>query len=58
MPRIYSLGEYSDKLGKIHLIIGEGLCSNIYVIDGDEAIVVDTGIGYRKSYYIREKERA
>ena len=44
MPRIYSLGEYSDKLGKIHLIIGEGLCSNIYVIDGDEAIVVDTGV--------------
>ena len=45
MPRIFSLGEYSDKLGKIHLIIGEGLCSNIYVIDGDEAIVVDTGVG-------------
>jgi hypothetical protein len=55
MPRIYNLGEYSDKLEKIHLIIGEGLCSNIYVIDGDLAVVVDTGIGYRKSYLIHER---
>ena len=45
MPRIYDLGEYVEKLRKVHLIVGEGLCSNIYVIGRDTAFIVDTGVG-------------
>jgi hydroxyacylglutathione hydrolase len=39
------LGEYSERLKGIHLIIGEGLCSNIYVVGKDEAVIFDTGVG-------------
>lgn len=45
MPRIYNLGEYAVKLRKVHLIVGEGLCSNIYVIGRDAAFIIDTGVG-------------
>ncbi|MBA7697728.1 hypothetical protein ES703_106396 [subsurface metagenome] len=45
MPRIFDLGEYHEKLTDVHLIIGEGLCSNIYVIGREEACVVDPGVG-------------
>ncbi len=45
MPRIYDLGEYTEKLESVSLIVGDGLCSNIYVIGGDEAVLVDTGVG-------------
>ena len=45
MPRIYNLEEYAVKLRKVHLIVGEGLCSNIYVIGRDTAFIVDTGVG-------------
>lgn len=45
MPRIYDLGEYSARLNSLHLIIGEGLCSNIYVVGKEEAVVIDTGVG-------------
>ena len=45
MPRIFDLNEYSEKLNNLHLIIGEGLCSNIYVIGNNKAIVIDTGVG-------------
>ena len=45
MPRIYDLGEYSEKLESVSLIVGEGLCSNIYVIGRENAVIVDTGVG-------------
>lgn len=45
MPRIFDLGEYHEKLKNVSLIVGEGLCSNIYVVGRDEAVVVDTGVG-------------
>jgi glyoxylase-like metal-dependent hydrolase (beta-lactamase superfamily II) len=45
MPRIYDLGEYTEKLESVSLIVGEGLCSNIYVIGKENAVVVDTGVG-------------
>lgn len=45
MPRIVELGEKSYKLSKVNLIIGEGLCSNIYIIGRDEAVVIDAGVG-------------
>jgi len=45
MPRIYDLGEYSEKLSSVSLIVGDGLCSNIYVIGKENAVIVDTGIG-------------
>lgn len=47
MPQIYNLEEYSPKLTDVALIVGEGLCSNIYVIGKKEVTVVDTGVGNR-----------
>jgi len=45
MPRIFNLEEYSEKLKDVNLIVGDGLCSNIYVIGKQEVVVVDTGVG-------------
>ena len=45
MPLIYNLGEYLNILKKVYLIIGEGLCSNIYVIGKEEVVLIDTGVG-------------
>ena len=45
MPRIVDLGSRSERLRGVSLIVGEGLCSNIYVIGREEAVVVDTGVG-------------
>lgn len=47
MPRIYGLGNYAQRLKGVALIIGDGLCSNIYVIGASNAVVVDTGVGNR-----------
>jgi glyoxylase-like metal-dependent hydrolase (beta-lactamase superfamily II) len=45
MPRIYDLGEYTEKLESVSLIVGDGLCSNIYVVGKENAVIVDTGVG-------------
>ncbi len=45
MPQVYRLEEYNPELKDVSLIIGDGLCSNIYVIGCEEATVVDTGVG-------------
>jgi len=45
MPRIVDLERRSQLLKGVSLIIGEGLCSNIYVIGREQAIIVDTGVG-------------
>ena len=47
MPKVIDLGERSSKLRGVHLIIGEGLCSNIYVIGVEEAVLIDAGVGNR-----------
>jgi hydroxyacylglutathione hydrolase len=47
MPTVYDLGEYNPVLNGVHLIIGEGLCSNIYVIGKTKATIIDTGVGNR-----------
>jgi len=44
------LNEYSERLNKLHLIIGEGLCSNIYVIGNNKAFVIDTGECISRGY--------
>jgi glyoxylase-like metal-dependent hydrolase (beta-lactamase superfamily II) len=45
MPRIYDLSKYTEKLESVSLIVGDGLCSNIYVIGKQNAVIVDTGVG-------------
>lgn len=45
MPRIYDLSEYSQRLNNVHLIVGDGLCSNIYVIGLEKITIIDAGIG-------------
>ena len=45
MPRVVDLGRRSERLRGVSLIVGEGLCSNIYVIGREQAVIVDTGVG-------------
>jgi glyoxylase-like metal-dependent hydrolase (beta-lactamase superfamily II) len=45
MPNILKLEKESKKLKNIFMITGEGLSSNIYVIDKSSTTLVDTGIG-------------
>jgi hydroxyacylglutathione hydrolase len=47
MPAVYDLGTYSEALKGVSLIVGDGLCSNIYVIGRDKATIIDTGVGNR-----------
>jgi len=45
LPQIIRLGEAAEALAGVSLIVGEGLCSNIYVVGGENATVIDTGVG-------------
>ncbi len=45
MPRIVDLGASSERLKEVSLILGEGLCSNIYVLGRRQALIVDSGVG-------------
>ncbi len=45
MPRIIKLEEYNSTLKDVHLILGEGLCSNIYTIGKKHATIIDPGVG-------------
>jgi len=45
MPRIIDLKTRSELLNTVGLIVGEGLCSNIYIIGREQAVIVDTGVG-------------
>ena len=47
MPQVYRLEDYNPELRDVSLIVGDGLCSNIYVIGKEEATIVDTGVGNR-----------
>ncbi len=45
MPWIMDLGSRSQILRDVNIIVGEGLCSNIYVVGGDQVVIVDAGVG-------------
>ena len=47
MPQVYRLEEYNPVLKDVSLIVGDGLCSNIYVIGKKDVTLVDTGVGNR-----------
>lgn len=47
MPKIIDLGKKNKNLRGLWLILGEGLCSNIYVIGEESATLIDTGVGNR-----------
>lgn len=47
MPKVYRLAEYNPVLEDVALIVGDGLCSNIYVIGNKEITLIDTGVGNR-----------
>jgi hydroxyacylglutathione hydrolase len=45
MPQVYRLEENNPVLKDVGLIVGDGLCSNIYVIGKKDVTLVDTGVG-------------
>lgn len=47
MPQIFHLGKDTPKLNNVYMILGDGLCSNIYVVGKEKATIIDTGIGNR-----------
>jgi glyoxylase-like metal-dependent hydrolase (beta-lactamase superfamily II) len=47
MPQVYRLEDYNPVLKDVSLIVGDGLCSNIYVIGKKDLTLVDTGVGNR-----------
>lgn len=49
MPQVYRLENYSKDLKDVSLIVGDGLCSNIYVIGKEKATLVDTGVGNKSN---------
>jgi len=47
LPQIFHLGKDTPKLNNVYMILGDGLCSNIYVVGKEKATIIDTGIGNR-----------
>ena len=47
MPQVYRLEDYNPVLKDVSLIVGDGLCSNIFVLGKEMATIVDTGVGNR-----------
>jgi glyoxylase-like metal-dependent hydrolase (beta-lactamase superfamily II) len=45
LPQIINLEKDSPRLKGVHMIVGDGLCSNIYVIGNKRATIIDTGVG-------------
>jgi hydroxyacylglutathione hydrolase len=45
VPQIIRLGDHAEALAGVALIVGEGLCSNIYVVGREHATIIDTGVG-------------
>ena len=45
MPQVHRLEAYNPVLKDIALIVGDGLCSNIYVIGSKDITLIDTGRG-------------
>jgi hydroxyacylglutathione hydrolase len=47
LPQIINLENDSPRLMGVHMIVGDGLCSNIYVVGNKRATIIDTGVGNR-----------
>ncbi len=47
MPQIINLTEDAPILHGVNMIVGDGLCSNIYVVGRERATIIDTGVGNR-----------
>lgn len=47
MPQVIDLSKDSPTLRGVNMIVGDGLCSNIFVVGQDEATIIDTGVGNR-----------
>jgi len=47
LPQIINLEKDSPRLKNLHMIVGDGLCSNIYVVGNKRATIIDTGVGNR-----------
>ena len=45
MPQVIDLGNDTTRLRGVHMIVGEGLCSNIYVVGREKATIIDAGVG-------------
>jgi glyoxylase-like metal-dependent hydrolase (beta-lactamase superfamily II) len=45
MPQVFNLGDQRPSLKGVHMISGDGLCSNIFVVGEKHATIIDTGVG-------------
>jgi hydroxyacylglutathione hydrolase len=49
LPQILNLAEDKPTLRGVNMIVGEGLCSNIFVVGRLRATIIDTGVGNRQN---------
>ena len=49
MPQIINLANDTPTLRGVNMIVGDGLCSNIYVVGRERATIIDTGVGNRQN---------
>ena len=49
MPQIIYLANDTPTLLGVNMIVGDGLCSNIYVVGRERATIIDTGVGNRQN---------
>jgi glyoxylase-like metal-dependent hydrolase (beta-lactamase superfamily II) len=47
LPHIIDLSKNKPSLKGVKMIVGDGLCSNIYVVGREKATIIDTGVGNR-----------
>jgi len=47
LPQIINLAEDKTILSGVNMIVGDGLCSNIFVVGRKSATIIDTGVGNR-----------
>jgi hydroxyacylglutathione hydrolase len=47
LPQIIDLSKDKPSLKGVKMIVGDGLCSNIYVVGREKATIIDTGVGNR-----------
>jgi hydroxyacylglutathione hydrolase len=49
LPQIIYLANDTPTLLGVNMIVGDGLCSNIYVVGRERATIIDTGVGNRQN---------
>ena len=49
MPQIIYLANDTPTLLGVNMIVGDGLCSNIYVVGRERVTIIDTGVGNRQN---------